>query len=92
MNNNKTLHFFVETETQNSTKTRRLLVVLSIDLVTYMSIREVWVKNCWSDATAAKNWKLKFLPMFFPRQKLEMFEILEFALVRPGPRVYEFSN
>lgn len=59
-------------------------VLLSVDLVTYMSIRNVLVQKCWSDATANKNWKLKCLPICFPRQKLEIFEILEFALVRPG--------
>ena len=48
-----------------------------------MALSEVLVKICLSDATAAKH--LKIFADFFPRQKLEIFEIFEFALVQPDP-------
>ena len=52
--------------------------------MTYISISNVLVPTCWSNATTAKIWYLRIVANFFPRQKLEIFE---FALVRPGPMV-----
>ena len=46
-------------------------VLLYVDLVMYMSISEVLVKTCWSNATTAKIWNLRNFCQFFARQKLE---------------------
>ena len=49
--------------------------LLYVDLVTYMSISEVLVKTCWSNATTAKIWSLRNFCQFYARQKLEVNKI-----------------
>ena len=47
-------------------------VLLPVDLVTFMSVSEVLVKTCWSNATTAKIWNLPNFCKFFARQKLKV--------------------
>ena len=62
-------------------------VLFSVNLVTYMSISEVLVKTCWSNATTAKIWNLLNFCQFFARQKLEVNKIGSSAT---RPKVYAF--
>ena len=50
-------------------------VLLPVDLVTCMSISEVLVETCWSNATTAKVWNLPNFCQYFARQKLEVNKI-----------------
>ena len=54
---------------------KNLRRVNSVDLVTYMSIRDVLAKTCSSNATTAKIWNLRNFCQFFVRQKLEVNKI-----------------
>ena len=49
--------------------------VNSVDLVTYLSIRDVLVKTCSSNATTAKIWNLQNFCQFYASQKLELNKI-----------------
>ena len=54
---------------------KNLRRVNSVDLVTYLSIREALVKTCSSNATTAKIWNLRNFCQVFARQKLEVNRI-----------------
>ena len=70
---NHTLLESRESRTCNVEKNLRR--VNSVDLVTYMPIRDVLVKTCSSNATTDKIWNLRNFCKFFACQKLEVNKI-----------------
>ena len=72
------------------TRLTRGTFLLYVDLVMYMSISEVLVKTCWSNATTAKIWSLRNFCQFYARQKLEVNKIGSSA-TRPYVSLYSRS-
>ena len=67
-------------------------VLLYVDLVMYMSISEVLVKTCWSNATTAKISNLRNFCQFFAGQKWEVNKIGSSATRPLNSFFFNFGN